>query len=113
MGIVGGSLLIALVVFWRGILLNIGFKTYQFQRIEAWLDPSANTSDSSYQLWQSMKAIGSGKLFGKGFDVSNVYVPVRESDMVFSVIGEFWFHWRMCFDFLVSLVDFPDDSGHI
>ncbi|MCC7667324.1 rod shape-determining protein RodA [Liquorilactobacillus satsumensis] len=83
-----GSLLIALVVFWRGILLNIGFKTYQFQRIEAWLDPSANTSDSSYQLWQSMKAIGSGKLFGKGFDVSNVYVPVRESDMVFSVIGE-------------------------
>jgi rod shape determining protein RodA len=35
-----------------------------------------------------MKAIGSGQLFGKGFNVSNVNVPVRESDMIFSVIGE-------------------------
>ena len=35
-----------------------------------------------------MKAIGSGQLLGKGFNVSNVYVPVRQSDMIFSVIGE-------------------------
>ena len=33
-------------------------------------------------------AIGSGGMFGKGFNVSDVYVPVRESDMIFSVIGE-------------------------
>ncbi|KRL04173.1 FtsW/RodA/SpoVE family cell cycle protein [Liquorilactobacillus oeni] len=83
-----GTAAITLVLYGRSILMEIGFKNYQFQRIEAWLDPSANTSSSSYQLWQSMKAIGSGKLVGKGFDVSNVYVPVRESDMIFSVIGE-------------------------
>ena len=35
-----------------------------------------------------MKAIGSGQLLGKGFNVSNAYVPVRQSDMIFSVIGE-------------------------
>lgn len=35
-----------------------------------------------------MKAIGSGKLFGKGLGVSEVYVPVRVSDMIFSTIGE-------------------------
>ncbi|MDN2452401.1 rod shape-determining protein RodA [Lactobacillus sp. UCMA15818] len=83
-----GTTAISLVIYGRSILEQIGFKTYQFDRIEAWLDPSANTSSTSYQLWQSMKAIGSGKLLGKGFNVSNVYVPVRESDMIFSVIGE-------------------------
>ncbi|MBZ2404774.1 FtsW/RodA/SpoVE family cell cycle protein [Liquorilactobacillus hordei] len=83
-----GTTAISLVIYGRSILEQIGFKTYQFNRIEAWLNPSANTSSTSYQLWQSMKAIGSGKLLGKGFNVSNVYVPVRESDMIFSVIGE-------------------------
>ncbi|KRM86362.1 FtsW/RodA/SpoVE family cell cycle protein [Liquorilactobacillus vini] len=83
-----GSTAILLVIYGRSILMQIGFKTYQFDRIEAWLNPSASTSSTSYQLWQSMKAIGTGGLFGKGFNVSNVYVPVRESDMIFSVIGE-------------------------
>ncbi|WP_281164701.1 FtsW/RodA/SpoVE family cell cycle protein [Liquorilactobacillus sicerae] len=86
--IIFGSAAILLVIYGRSILMQIGFKTYQFDRIEAWLDPSASTSSTSYQLWQSMKAIGTGGLFGKGFNVSNVYVPVRESDMIFSVIGE-------------------------
>lgn len=35
-----------------------------------------------------MTAIGSGGLTGTGFNVSHVNVPVRESDMIFSVIGE-------------------------
>lgn len=35
-----------------------------------------------------MMAIGSGQMVGKGFNVSDVYVPVRESDMIFTVIGE-------------------------
>lgn len=83
-----GGFLIFLVVYDRSLLLSLGFKDYQFKRIDSWLDPSANTSSSAYQLWQSMKAIGSGKLLGKGFNVSKVYVPVRESDMIFSVIGE-------------------------
>ncbi|MCP0885948.1 rod shape-determining protein RodA [Ligilactobacillus sp. WILCCON 0076] len=87
-GTILGSTAIFLVVYDRAILEKIGFKSYQFDRIDSWLNPSASTNDSSYQLWQSMKAIGSGKLLGKGFNVSNVYVPVRESDMIFSVIGE-------------------------
>ena len=35
-------------------------------------------------------AIGSGGLFGKGVHGIEVYVPVRESDMVFTFIGEAW-----------------------
>ena len=42
----------------------------------------------SYQPAQGLLAIGTGGLFGKGFNVSNIYVPVRESDMIFTVIGE-------------------------
>ncbi|ETA74925.1 rod shape determining protein [Ligilactobacillus equi DPC 6820] len=83
-----GGLAIFLVVYDRTLLEKIGFATYQFKRIDSWLNPAGSTSGDSYQLWQSMKAIGSGQLLGKGFNVSNVYVPVRESDMIFSVIGE-------------------------
>ncbi|UQS82682.1 rod shape-determining protein RodA [Bombilactobacillus folatiphilus] len=88
-GILGGGA-IYLVVTGEGrqILASIGFHAYQFERIDSWLNPSGDTSNSSYQLWQNLKAIGSGKLIGKGFNHSNVYVPVRESDMIFSVIGE-------------------------
>jgi rod shape determining protein RodA len=72
----------------RKILEKFGFQAYQFARVDAWLNPSADTSNSGYQLWQAMKAIGSGGLTGTGFNVSHVNVPVRESDMIFSVIGE-------------------------
>ncbi|AKP66387.1 FtsW/RodA/SpoVE family cell cycle protein [Companilactobacillus ginsenosidimutans] len=72
----------------RPILMHLGFKSYQFNRIDSWLNPSQDTTENGYQIWQNMKAIGSGQLFGKGFNVSNVYVPVRESDMIFSVIAE-------------------------
>lgn len=72
----------------RSLLEKLGFHAYQFARIDTWLHPANGTSNSGYQLWQSMKAIGSGQVFGKGFNVSQVYVPVRESDMIFSVIGE-------------------------
>ncbi|MCO6534870.1 FtsW/RodA/SpoVE family cell cycle protein [Lactobacillus sp.] len=64
------------------------FQPYQFRRIMSWLNPSTDTSKAAYQLWQSMQAIGSGQIFGNGFGNLSVYVPVRGSDMVYSVIGE-------------------------
>ncbi|WP_203641791.1 FtsW/RodA/SpoVE family cell cycle protein [Levilactobacillus andaensis] len=84
----GGALTLVTTDFGRKILEKVGFQAYQFSRVDNWLHPSSDTSNSGYQLWQSMKAIGSGGIFGTGFNVSHVYVPVRESDMVFSVIGE-------------------------
>ncbi len=84
---VGGGLLF-IVVYNRDILIKFGFKQYQFARIDSWLDPYHDSADAAYQLIQSMKAIGSGKVFGKGFGASEVYVPVRESDMIFATIGE-------------------------
>lgn len=83
-----GAALILLVVYDREFLTQLGFDDYQFRRIDTWLDPYNVPSDDAYQLTQTFKAIGSGGVFGKGFGVSEVYVPVRESDMVFSTIGE-------------------------
>ena len=87
--VVGGSAL-AMVTssVGRTILEHIGFQAYQFDRVDTWLHPEQDTSNQGYQLWQSIKAVGSGGITGTGFDNSKVYVPVRESDMVFSVIGE-------------------------
>lgn len=84
---VGGTFL-ALAVKSPNTLKALGFSTYQFQRITSWLSNSDTTSNAAYQQFQSIKAIGSGQIWGKGFNVSNVYVPVRESDFIFSVIGE-------------------------
>jgi len=85
-----GGVALALVIpdSGRQLLEKIGFQAYQFSRVDTWLHPNADTSNQGYQLWQSMKAIGSGGITGTGFNNSHVYVPVRESDMIFSVVGE-------------------------
>lgn len=72
----------------RNILYHMGFKPYQFARIDSWLDPFHDLQGSSRQVASSIAAIASGGMFGKGFNVSDIYVSVRESDMIFSVIGE-------------------------
>lgn len=87
-GVGGGALALVATSTGRTILSHLGFASYQFSRIDTWLNPASNTSNQGYQLWQSMKAVGSGGIFGTGYNVSKVYVPVRESDMIFSVIGE-------------------------
>ncbi|MDN6517926.1 MAG: FtsW/RodA/SpoVE family cell cycle protein [Enterococcus sp.] len=72
----------------RELLTRIGFKNYQFARIDSWLDPFHDPQGKSFQLAHALMAIGSGGIFGTGYNISNVYVPVRESDMIFTVIGE-------------------------
>lgn len=83
-----GLILIILVVYQRDLLYALGFQDYQFARIDSWLNPFGNSANESYQLAQSLKAIGSGGLLGKGLGQFQVHVPVRESDMIFSTIGE-------------------------
>ncbi len=87
--VVGGGTILLVTQSWgRAILEKVGFEAYQFARIDSWLDPSGATSGNSYQLWQAMKAIGSGQLSGSGLGNLQVTVPVQTSDMIFSVIGE-------------------------
>ena len=84
-----GLTILYLTVYNREFLLNADIlRPHQFSRIDTWLNPHTVTSDESYQIVQTFKAIGSGGLFGKGLGISEVYVPVRESDMIFATIGE-------------------------
>lgn len=87
-GVGGAVALIYTVVYNREFLIKLGFRSYQFKRVDSWLDPYHDASNASFQLVQSLKAIGSGRIVGKGFGVSDVYVPVRESDMIFSTFAE-------------------------
>lgn len=91
------ALYLALTDAGRQLLRVAGFKSYQFDRIDAWQHPFNNLDSSSLQLAQSLKAIGSGQIFGKGFNHIQVSVPVQESDMIFSVIGENFGFIGSCF----------------
>lgn len=86
--IIGGSIIL-LALYNPDFLIDVlGVGQYQVNRIVTWLNPYHDTSSSSYQVTQAFKAIGSGGVFGKGLGVTEVYVPVRESDMIFATIAE-------------------------
>ena len=67
-------------------------KNYQRNRILVFLDPSADTSGSGYNLRQAQIAIGSGGLFGKGFQNGTQtglnYLPEAPTDFIFCVLAE-------------------------
>lgn len=102
--IAAGLIFLVLTDSGRELLYKIGFHQYQFARIDSWLEPFAYTSTTSFQQAQSLIAIGSGGMFGKGFNISEVYVPVRESDMIFTVIGENFGFIGSCFVILMYFI---------
>jgi rod shape determining protein RodA len=65
---------------------------HQKDRIDAWLHPDNLSISATYQVYQSKIAIGSGGIFGKGlFNGTQKeldFVPVKDSDFIFSVIAE-------------------------
>lgn len=66
-------------------------ESYRLSRFLVFLDPWKSPRDESYQLVQSLYALGGGGLFGVGFNNSrqkNLFLPERESDFIFSIIGE-------------------------
>jgi len=65
---------------------------WQRSRIDAFLNPYDLTLPGNFQVWQSRIAIGSGGLFGKGLFAGTQkelnFLPVQQSDFIFSVIIE-------------------------
>ena len=87
---------------------QVGMPTYQMNRILAWLNPFDYAQTTTYQQAQGQLAIASGGLFGQGFNVSNLLVPVRESDMIFTVVAEdFGFVGALVLLILVCDPDLP------
>ncbi|MBW1225707.1 FtsW/RodA/SpoVE family cell cycle protein, partial [Escherichia coli] len=83
--VVGTSIILS-ILFKPEILENIaGIKTYQLGRVNSWLDPYTYSSGDGFHLTESLKAIGSGQLVGKGFNNGEVYIPENHTDFIFSV----------------------------
>lgn len=85
-----GVILICLVFTKYGneILYSLNFKTYQLDRVRACIDPFAYSQSIGYQQSQSLLSVSAGGFSGRPDEIPPIYVPVRESDMVFTVIAE-------------------------
>lgn len=80
---------LAVPILWA----QIGSEGYRMRRIAAFLDPTADPSGVSYQINQSLIAIGSGGLTGVGFGNSRQkfgFLPEPHNDFLFAMIGEEW-----------------------
>lgn len=76
-----------------GVLMyNFGLREYQKKRIHTFIDPYEDARGSGYNAIQSEIAIGSGRLFGKGFKNSSQaslnYLPENHTDFVFAIFNE-------------------------
>jgi rod shape determining protein RodA len=89
-GAVGAAL--AAVAFGAGPLVGVNvLHGYQEDRLTAFLHPSDDPSDASYQVNQSVIAVGSGEESGRGDDATQsglLFLPERHTDFVFAVVGE-------------------------
>lgn len=90
----GGFLLIVLVitahVFWGTPLPFL--KEYQLNRLIVFINPNIDPHGSGYNIIQSIIALGSGRLSGKGLFAGTQnqlnFLPEKHTDFIFSVIGE-------------------------
>ena len=91
--------LLALFIWYIQTPNQILLQDYQVTRIMAFINPAEYSSSSAYQQDNSVMAIGSGQLYGKGLNnntISDVSVTVtdtglvseQQTDFIFSVVGE-------------------------
>lgn len=84
-----GSVAAVAVLFVK--LVEGGVISYGASRIAMWHDPWLDTSDTGYQMVQSLIAIGSGGLLGKGLGKGMqkfMYLPEEHNDFIFAVVCE-------------------------
>ena len=81
-GLAGAGVLVG------SIFLLGGDIAYRSDRIDAWLHPE--TAKKGYQVMQSLYAVGSGGLFGRGLgqSIQKTGVPMAYNDMIFSIVCE-------------------------
>jgi len=78
-----------------GLALLLGaliyFTPYLQERVKTFINPSEDSQGSSYQIQQSLIALGSGGVLGRGFGQSVQkfsYLPEPQGDSIFAVLGE-------------------------
>ena len=87
-------LLLLFLVIIIGFFLswNVLLKDYQKERIQTFLNPDRDPLGSGYNVIQSMIAIGSGEITGKGIGKGSQsqlnFLPERHTDFIFASINE-------------------------
>ena len=79
-----------------GILMpavwHYGLKPYQKERLTSFMAPEADAKGSGYQVIQSLVAVGSGGLWGKGAtkgtQTQGQFLPVPHTDFIFAAWSE-------------------------
>ena len=72
-------------------VLSVSFREYQRRRLLSFLDPWSMADGDGYQLVQSLLAIGSGGIWGRGLGLSQqklFYLPIQYTDFIFAVFAE-------------------------
>ena len=88
LGLAGCAASIA-VLAWYFVLHD-----YQRKRVETFLNPEADIQGAGYHAAQSIIAVGSGEITGKGYGQGTQtqlsFLPENHTDFIFSVLGEEW-----------------------
>ena len=85
----GAPLLVMIAL--GGILIVPHMGGHRVDRFKAWLNPSDKTIQASYQPYNSLIAVGSGGLLGRGFCMSRqkwFYLPGAHNDYIMAIIAE-------------------------
>ncbi len=73
-----------------GLVVAIVGSPYRMQRVQAFFDPDS-TSAAAWQSYQSLVALGSGGLLGRGYGSGLqklFFLPEPHTDFIFSITGE-------------------------
>jgi rod shape determining protein RodA len=86
-----GLLLVAVIGSFAAVQVGV-INDYQVKRLQAFVDPNADTQGSGYQLRQARITVGSGGLIGTGLfngpQTNGRFVPEQQTDFIFTVAGE-------------------------
>jgi rod shape determining protein RodA len=91
--IAGVGTVVVAFVLWAGPAMGIDIlEPYQRDRLTAFTDPSKNPRGAAYNINQSITAVGSGGLDGRGVTGATQtrldYLPEHETDFVFAALAE-------------------------
>jgi rod shape determining protein RodA len=113
LAVIGGIALVGFVIYKKGyffwilygvsvLILSLGasylshkvLKRYQLQRLIVFLDPDVDPKGAGWNIIQSITAIGSGGLNGRGYLQGTLshyrFVPQQSTDFIFSIFSEEW-----------------------
>lgn len=90
-GVSARHLVLTLVAALPAAGLVLFLARYRLERVVAFLNPGAYRDTYGYQTFQSLLAVGSGGVFGRGLGASRaklLYLPAAHNDFLFSVVAE-------------------------